>query len=90
MTARSHIRPVEDLTPAERAFQAEAEGRKWTAQEAVAIEADARALLTRCEQYTRLNNTHPGFRHATVDLIAVLKLKAPVLSAVLHNQEVLK
>lgn len=84
MTMRPMLRSVADLTPAEKALHAEAEGRQWTAQEARAIEADTRALLARCEQFTRLNNTHPGFRNATVDLIHALRLKAPPLTAILR------
>lgn len=87
MTMRPMLRSVADLTPAEKALHAEAEGRQWTAQEARAIEADTRALLARCEQFTRLNNTHPGFRSAVVDLSRALKLKGDPLTAILPAVE---
>lgn len=84
---RPILRAVDTLTPAELAMQREAEARQLSEQEARAIEADARALLARCEQYTRLNSVHAGFRHATVELICSLRLKVPTLSAILRAQD---
>ena len=80
---RPNLKVISAMTPAELAMQREAEARELTAQEARAIEADARALLARCDQYARLNNTHAGFRHATVELAHALRLKVPVLTATL-------
>lgn len=87
MTARPMLKAVDAMTPAEKAQRAEAEARQWVQQEAAALEADARALLARCEQFSRLNNTHPGFREAAVDLARALRLKAPPLTATLRATE---
>lgn len=85
---RPVLRLADALTPAELALQREAEARSLADQEARAIAADAASLLARCEQYARLNSTHPGFRHAVHELTCALRLKGPTLGAIIHAQDV--
>ena len=83
---RSHLKAVPDMSPAEMAMQREAEARSLTLAECRAVEADARALLARCDQLARLSNVQPGFAGAVRDVANALRIRVPTLTGILTTQ----
>lgn len=75
------------MTPAEMAMQREAEAKALVLAECRAVEADARALLARCEQLGRLSNVPPGYAGAVRDLANAMNLRVPTMTGILTTQD---
>lgn len=85
---RSYLKAVPaSMTPAEMAMQRETEAKALTLAECRAVEADARALLARCDQLTQLSNVQPGYACAVRDLANDLRRRVPTLTGILTTQD---